>query len=249
MIFHRNCFRESITFVFIMEKKIKDKELGTITISHNTRATRYILKVKDGELFATLPAGGNEASLMRFIEENKEKLLQQLSRRSKKIFDESTRLKTFSFTLHIFCTDRTDYYLSLKEEILHIACPERTDFAQPAVQDILNELIQKALRHEARRLLPSRLKTLASQHGFTFSDIKIQSSKGRWGSCSSRKAINLSYHLMLLPGHLIDYVLLHELCHTLEMNHGERFWKLMDNVTAGKALNLRKELKKYHPMG
>lgn len=232
-----------------MEKKIKDKELGTITINHNTRATRYILKVKDGEIFATLPSGGNEATLMRFIQDNKEKLLHQLSRRSKIIYNESSRLETFSFTLRIFRTERSDYYLSLKEGILNIACPQKTDFTHPSVQNTINGLIQKALRHEARRLLPSRLEALATQHGFSFSNMKIQSSKGRWGSCSSRKTINLSYHLMLLPGHLIDYVLLHELCHTLEMNHGDRFWQLMDRVTAGKALALRKELKKYHPAG
>ena len=75
--------------------------------------------------------------------------------------------------------------------------------------------------------------------------MKINSSRGRWGSCSARKDINLSYYLVLLPFRLIDYVLLHELCHTREMNHSERFWQLLDRFTGGKALALRKELKEY----
>lgn len=68
---------------------------------------------------------------------------------------------------------------------------------------------------------------------------------GTLGELLSEKNINLSYYLVLLPSHLIDYVLLHELCHTREMNHSERFWDLLDRFTDGKALALRKELKKY----
>ena len=90
-----------------------------------------------------------------------------------------------------------------------------------------------------------RLEHLSAQCGLSYASVKINSSQGRWGSCSARKNINLSYYLVLLPSHLIDYVLLHELCHTREMNHGERFWDLLNRFTDGKALALRKELKKY----
>jgi len=63
------------------------------------------------------------------------------------------------------------------------------------------------------------------------------------------KSINLSLYLMLLTAPLIDYVILHELCHTKEMNHGIRFWKLMDKVTESKSKELRAQLKKYHMPG
>ena len=86
---------------------------------------------------------------------------------------------------------------------------------------------------------------LSQQHKLPYKSVKINSSRGRWGSCSASKAINLSYFLVLLPKHLIDYVLLHELCHTREMNHGDRFWKLLNELTDGKAMALRQELKNH----
>ena len=86
---------------------------------------------------------------------------------------------------------------------------------------------------------------LSEQYKLPYKSVKINSSRGRWGSCSARKAINLSYFLVLLPKHLIDYVLLHELSHTREMNHGDRFWTLLNSMTGGKAFELREELKKY----
>jgi predicted metal-dependent hydrolase len=64
---------------------------------------------------------------------------------------------------------------------------------------------------------------LPARHSFHYTGVTVRNTQSRWGSCSAQKHINLSLSLMLLPEHLIDYVLLHELCHTVEMNHGERF--------------------------
>ena len=136
--------------------------------------------------------------------------------------------------------------MRLEEGILHIACPLETCFEREEVQSLLKSMLEKAFRHEAKRLLPQRIARLAQQHGFTLTGVKINNSKTHWGSCTPRKSVNLSLYLMLLPWHLVDYVLLHELCHTIEMNHSERFWKLMDKVTDNQAIRLRTELKNYH---
>jgi predicted metal-dependent hydrolase len=87
------------------------------------------------------------------------------------------------------------------------------------------------------------LKELADKHGFRYTRVTLRDSHSRWGSCSNRASISLSIYLQLLPQHLIDYVLLHELCHTIELNHSDRFWALMDKVTGGKAKKLREQLK------
>lgn len=102
------------------------------------------------------------------------------------------------------------------------------------------------LRRMAKELLPRRVAELAYLHGFTYQGVKIQSSRGRWGSCSSRCSINLSLFVMLLPEHLQDYVILHELCHTVHHDHSQAFWTLMDKVTDGKAKEWNREIRNHH---
>ena len=128
---------------------------------------------------------------------------------------------------------------------MRIICPPTADFTDSNLQDWLRKVIEEALRRNAKIILPPRLYMLSEKHRLPYESVQINSSRGRWGSCSSRKKINLSYFLVLLPKHLIDYVLLHELCHTCEMNHGDRFWNLLNGLTDGKALELREELKRY----
>ena len=91
-----------------------------------------------------------------------------------------------------------------------------------------------------------RVAELAYLHGFHYEGLTIRDSKTRWGSCSGRNTISLSLYLMQVPEHLQDYVILHELCHTVHHNHSSQFWALMDKVTDGKAHALRTELHQYH---
>lgn len=230
-----------------MEKKIHDNDLGTILLRTTARATRYTLKISKGMITATMPPGGDEQRMLAFIEENRGKLLVALAKHpARPLLDESTVLQATTFSLKIFRTDRSNFYMTLKDGILNIACPLDTCFESEPVQELLKDLLEKALRHEAKRLLPERLMSLAKHHGFTCTGVKIFNSKTHWGSCTPRKSINLSLSLMLLPWHLIDYVLLHELCHTIEMNHSDRFWKLLNSFTDNRAHALRQELKNYH---
>jgi len=110
------------------------------------------------------------------------------------------------------------------------------------------EIDETALRRNAKSVLPFQLAQLAQLHGFTYSNVKIRKSKSRWGSCSTKGTISLSFYLLLLPEHLIEYVLLHELCHTVQMNHSPAFWALLNKCTQNRAKELRKELKKYRFM-
>lgn len=155
------------------------------------------------------------------------------------------RIDTEFFKLTLVSGQRERFLSRSELGEMQIICPPDADFSDENLQAWLRKVIEEALRRNAKIILPPRLYMLSMQHNLPYKSVKINSSSGRWGSCSTRGNINLSYYLVLLPKHLIDYVLLHELAHTREMNHGKRFWALLDRMTDGRAQALRTELRKY----
>jgi len=132
----------------------------------------------------------------------------------------------------------------INSEQIIIKYPDTIDIRLKEIQDIVKKIIIKTLRIEAKSYLPARTELLAKKYQFKFKNTYIKNNKTIWGSCSGQNNINLNLHLMRLPDHLIDYVIIHELCHTIEKNHGKGFWKLMDSIL-GDAKSLSKELKNY----
>lgn len=229
-----------------------DPELGTIEFVHNERSKHIRVRILPSGLKVTLPIKASQDEALKFINSIRTKLIQKQEKleqglqKSNIIIDESSKLQTLTFLVEANPTERKNIYFSLKNSILNIEFPIGVVCSDVQTQQHFWNGISYFLRKEAKRLLPDRTQQLADQFGFDFTDVKIQSSKSRWGSCSGVKSINLSLYLMLLPAPLIDYVILHELCHTKEMNHGIKFWKWMNKVTNDKSRELRAQLKHYH---
>lgn len=228
------------------EKKYIDAELGPISIYKKTLNKSVTLRIKETGIVVAIPAFYSFSKGEQILEQYREKIRAKLLKKQEKLrFEDGSELRTYSFTAVISRTSLQKSYSSLKDGKLHLAMAETTD-SRPEVQRAIKKAIEVCLRHEAQRVLPDLLRSVAAKHRFTVNEIKINSSKGRWGSCSAKKNINLSFYVMLLPPHLVELILLHELCHTLEMNHSPRFWKELDRVTGGKAKLLTKELKNHH---
>lgn len=104
---------------------------------------------------------------------------------------------------------------------------------------------RERLRREAHREIPALVKTLALLHGFTYTTLRISSARTRWGSCSSKNGISISLYVMLLPEHLREFIILHELCHTRHHNHSAAFHTLLDTLVGGHERELNRELKRY----
>lgn len=82
----------------------------------------------------------------------------------------------------------------------------------------------------AKDTLISRTRLIADRMGVKIAGVKINSAKTRWGSCSSKRTVNLSWKLIAADQRLIDYVIVHELCHTRHMDHSPAFWESVSAV-------------------
>ena len=225
---------------------IEHKQWGRIIITRNPRARRIIMRVRPDAIMMTVPEYAKDTDIERALTECGARLKARQQQSQEQIIDKGFSINTEYFRLVIkeSCFNKVRLTGSTNGYVIEI--PQNTDFTSADTQQMLRTAIKGAAKHCAAKVLPQRLKELAERTGFKYKRCTVRDVRSRWGSCSTSGTISLNTQLILLPARLIDYVLLHELCHTVEMNHSERFWALMDKVTApAKAKELRKRLKGY----
>ena len=94
----------------------------------------------------------------------------------------------------------------------------------------LSEAEQRLYRDKAREIFEQKVSYYAQMMGVSYGRIAIRDQKTRWGSCSAKGNLNFNCLLMLTPPEVIDYVVVHELCHRKEMNHSKAFWSEVEKV-------------------
>ena len=229
---------------------VYDEEFGRIRAKRNARAVYVRLKLNAaGELEATLPPRAQLRAVSHLLNDARDEirgLLKKHATKSTLRFEDGQAIG-HSHQLKIVVDDQSSKpSRSIKHQLLQVALPRGAEPSSTTSQEYIRASVKKALEKEARAYLPRRLQYLADNYGMTFQSIRFGNQKGRWGSCSSHGTISLNVALMNLPFELIDYVLIHELCHTKQMNHSAAFWQLVEDCMPDYR-ERRKELKDKHP--
>lgn len=234
-------------------------------------------------ILITVPVRYELADVRRAVEEMRPRLRQMLQQHAGKMngndgeghrphIDWNFKIETDSLCIYIVKGTREGFYLHHDEAktcvdsshdiqmvtpaVLQVVCPPDCDFDVEGRQEWLEKVICEGIRSHAKRQLIPRLRHYACLYNIQLNEVKINSSRGRWGSCGRHTQrtpsgssqyfnINLSLFTLLLPLPVQKLVLLHELNHTRHMDHSAAFHRDLDVWLRGQEKALEQELKRY----
>lgn len=222
-------------------------EIGVVHFNKKKGCRKLIVKVKsNNEVYVTMPWLYAQKLAEAFVLSNIEWITKQQQKRKDEAqkITESQKNITHFHDIEIVSGIDNSLRISVRNGLIKVIVPQNITVDDQRIQDEIIETLKAVLRKEAKSYLPQRVAYLAKQYNFSYSTIAISSAKTRWGCCNTRKRLIFSLYLMTLPFHLIDYVILHELCHTIYMNHSKEFYALLDSCCGGNNAKFRAEMKK-----
>jgi predicted metal-dependent hydrolase len=189
------------------------------------RARRYILRVKpDGTLRVTIPRGGSKAEAVAFLGRHLAWVARERARNREERAPARWGHGSIVFVRGV------SHFLEVRE----IAGVPLAHYAGRVVRlrtlDDARPDVERDLRALAVEQLIPRLQELAAEHGLTVRRASIRNQRSRWGSCSRNGSIALNFRLIQMPPDICDYVLIHELMHLKQQNHGPKFWALVERA-------------------
>lgn len=222
-------------------------EFGEILIKRTARARHLTLKPNAlGQLQITAPRYASNSVLAEFIKQASPKISQLLETRPAKIYQAGQIIGKTDMLKLEYLARLTAPRIVNRPNFIVVQLPFDWRIEQPEVQQLLKQAIQKSLRRQAKVYLLPRAQFLARQLGFTVRKWRLSHATTRWGSCTTQGVISLNIALLNLEQPLIDYVIIHELCHLRHMNHSPAFWQLVEQFLPNYR-QLRRQCQQFSP--
>ncbi len=223
-------------------------ELGAIRLQRRVGCRRISISVgRGGRIVVTRPWYVSGRAALEFVNQKKEWIAAARHRATKSAESPTltTGYRTRTHTLRIECSGTRNSYTIRPDEVM-VTLTSKVDPTSDAGQQMIRTAVIETLRAEAHTTLPPMVERLAAKYGFSYNGLTIKNIHSKWGSCSATNHLNFSLYMMLLPDELIEFIILHELCHTVHKNHSAHFHALLNSVVGGNEQSLNRKLRQFH---
>jgi predicted metal-dependent hydrolase len=201
------------------------------TIKQSNRAKYVRLEIKQGaDLITVIPRSYNAAFLPALLESKKRWILNKLAKYKGQ--------KAIPIEKESLLTDTIPYLGRRLKIVIRNSNGNEKDIIIERNKLVVNSrykdgkfnaLLERWYRLQAENFIGTKAHYLSNELGLVFNNLTIRGQKTLWGSCSRRGNLSFNWKLMMVPESVIDYVVIHELMHLVEMNHSKRFWKLVSD--------------------
>ena len=225
---------KKITDPIIRKVRIYQEEIPYI-LRYSKKAKYLRLQIKSGkELELIVPRGLELKEAENFLIKKTEWIKKHL----KKNGDNGKKYLLWGREIRV----SQSYQLFIKRHKIYFSGNELKIVSPSGANGSIKNLYENWLKHLSKTYIPQRTSGLAEKLGFKINKVTIRSQKTRWGSASARGNLSFNFRLMMYRKEVIDYVIIHELCHLREMNHSKKFWLNVEKYCPNYK-SLRHELK------
>ncbi len=179
-----------------------------ITVERSRRKTLTLTITKTGEALVRAPLSATDAQIEAFVKKHARWLKNRLAKRKTLSLADGQRVELFGKTYVI-----AEGACNFAGETLYLPAENR----ETALRALLTTCTERVMREMTERI--------ASRYGFSYRSVRVTSAHTRWGSCSREGRIAYTFRCAFLPQEIAEYIVLHELCHTRELNHSAAFWR------------------------
>ena len=205
--------------------------LSSCHLRRSMRARRMRIELRqDRSLLIVIPAAAREDQWLAFVLSKRNWIERKIQRTGLHQLQQRTSAGIFPSEIDLVCSGQ-QYQLSRltgAQSRVKLAGDTLTLVSVKSSDIHAYQVLRRWLVEQARVEFSRRLERISYTTGFQWRGLTIRGQKTRWGSCSAKGNISLNFKMLFLPANLVDHVLLHELAHTRELNHSQRFWSLMN---------------------